>query len=104
MDIDRRYSYSNTIRLARDGSLIEGVSVYPNPVVSTVNLQLRTTRGGNYAVKIVDANGKLYYSSNRTLSAGASAVGIPVSNLAKGVYIITVQSADGKMTTMKFVK
>lgn len=93
-------SYSKIIRL----SLAEGkvhIYVSPNPVGNTITLYSPETIM-NAVVTIADTRGKTVYSAKQNLSAGNRTT-IDASALAKGMYIITVQSATGKQQ-LKIVK
>jgi len=74
-------------------------TLYPNPVVNTVELQ--TSAEGAKAITIRDMAGKTVYAGivNNTRNA------INVSNLPSGEYFITArESATGTSSTMKFIK
>lgn len=72
-------------------------SVYPNPVVDTFNVDLSSKfNASNLTVTITDLSGK-------TVKTFAAADSYNVSDLAKGVYLVTI--TDGKNTeTKKIVK
>ena len=72
------------------------VSVYPNPATDVLNIK---TLDGKMSVtsQIYDANGRLVLESTGT--------SINVSQLAKGVYNISIAGQDGnKLMTTKFIK
>ena len=72
-------------------------SVYPNPVVDTFSVDLSSKfNASNLTVTITDLSGK-------TVKTFAAADSYNVSDLAKGVYLVTI--TDGKNTeTKKIVK
>lgn len=104
VDIDGKYRYSNTIKLSRAGSGIVSLSAYPNPVVNTLNLHFVSSSSGNYNISITGVTGKQYYNGTYKATQGESVTGIPVNQLAAGVYMVTVKDAEGKTTILKFVK
>jgi len=103
-DVDGKLSYSNTIKLHYANGMVTGISVYPNPVVNTLNLHLNSITGGNYTVSITGVTGKQLYGSNYKLAQGESVISIPVSNLSAGVYVIAIKDINGKTNVIKFVK
>ncbi|RUA06999.1 MAG: hypothetical protein DSY38_03455 [Fusobacteria bacterium] len=73
------------------------VSLYPNPVVSRLNVSIESSKSFEYSVYSVDGSLAIYGQSK-----GDKAV-IDVSSLSKGVYFIKLK--DGKKYfTSKFVK
>jgi hypothetical protein len=81
------------------------IRVYPNPVVDITTLEInRTTNATAMLVIITDMQGKNVYT--KQLSAGAYSVKEPVnmSNIAKGVYLVTVHFSSQEKQTLKIVK
>jgi len=73
------------------------VSLYPNPVVSRLNVSIESSKSFEYSVYSVDGSLAIYGQSK-----GDKAI-IDVSSLSKGVYFIKLK--DGKKYfTSKFVK
>lgn len=71
-------------------------SVYPNPVVDTFNVNLSSKFASNVTVTVTDLAG-------RTVKTFGAADSYNVSDLSKGVYVVTI--TDGKNTeTKKIVK
>jgi len=77
------------------------VSLYPNPVHTTCNLQL-TTAAETIAVTIADAKGSVTMHKQLYLG-GASSTSLDVSTLASGMYFLTVQTNNSQQT-IKFIK
>ena len=95
IDENGAYTYSNVVRLNKQGKAV--FQIQPNPVInSTVNVY-----GNNMKfAKIYDVNGKLLL--NQTIT-NADQAQFKLNNLAKGVYMINVTSADGQTQTEKFI-
>lgn len=70
------------------------VFLSPNPVANTLSVYSPVSILGA-VIKINDLGGKTLYTSRQNLSAG-SKLTIDVSAFAKGMYIVTVQSAGNK--------
>ena len=78
--------------LALNSSVLEGVSVFPNPIKGEV-LNIEASKTAN--VSIVSTVGKLMYSGN----AGV----VSTQAWSKGVYVVVVEDA-GKKATFKVIK
>jgi hypothetical protein len=81
--------------------VVSKLSIYPNPVQSTVNVDLSNIQGnGNLTAKIYDIFGKLIMGTDIFASQLNE---INVENLATGVYVITVEDNDRLIGRNKFV-
>lgn len=83
----------STLSLAEATS--ESANVYPNPVSSTLTIELPSAEAQNATVSILDVTGKLVYTS--TLSESIST--IDVQNLVNGVYLLNIKSESVQSTT-----
>ena len=73
------------------------ITVYPNPAKASV-----TIKGNHIAtVEIIDNIGKMVGSS--TLHNAINPI-IPTINLSAGVYQLRIQTTDGKVNTVSFIK
>ncbi len=103
LDFNGAYTYSNTIAIA---PTIEGsfkvMSAFPNPATEVFNVQLYAESAENIAISIKSASGAVVYNSQETLKAGSNIVEIPVSDLARGMYMLTV--TDGSTDETEIVK
>ena len=78
----------------RDDGMVE---VYPNPVNSTLVLDLRNAGAGSHAVSISDLQGRILYNNAWELNSGGRIV-LDFSGFAPGNYIIRITSSDGVIT------
>jgi hypothetical protein len=78
-------------------SLIE---VYPNPASDKINLVVDAN--GEAIIRIMDLSGRIVFN-NTINSQGFDHVGIDVSHLIKGYYLVTVE-INGAVSQSKFVK
>ncbi len=69
------------------------LSVYPNPATDQVSVKYTAMRKGNYTIKLSDQYGRTVSEQQHSSVAGENTVSVPLSNLAKGIYSISV--ADG---------
>lgn len=76
------------------------VSFFPNPVKDFLHINMGVLNTSKYQVSIVDVNGKVVLE--KEISNPKLIESIPVSNLAKGMYLIKL-SADEKQVSKKIV-
>ncbi len=96
IDNDGRYEYSKSISLSRSRDITK-VKIFPNPSYNVISLT-GMEDAKNIKLVITDSMGKQIM--NRNLE---SANNIDISDIASGVYFLTVQS-DGEEITQRFVK
>ena len=97
VDKDGKYSYSEN-RLIKLSNT-QFVTVYPNPAHSTINIKIDKLIGIG-SIVITDLYGKQL--KQQPLSVGINT--IDVSHLAKGMYMVTTITEQGKQTEKVFVE
>ncbi len=89
VDYDGGYDYSETIaiRVAGDASA-NTVSIYPNPAIDDVNVDMSISQLSEVKISIWDANGKVVRDNvfMAQLEAGEHTRTIDISGLSAGVY------------------
>ncbi|NOT91995.1 LamG-like jellyroll fold domain-containing protein [Ferruginibacter sp.] len=96
-DMDNSYTYSRTIAVKNNNQLIS-MELFPNPVSSTLQVQLPSKQKETVNIFIADATGKIIYSKQMQLSEGNNAISIPVLHLPTGVYQFTFENTEGRQT------
>lgn len=81
----------------QDGSVIEGLSLYPNPV-SNGKVYISSKNDLNKEIIIFDVLGK------KTLQTTISSKELNVSSLTSGVYIIKINEGEASATRKLIVK
>ncbi len=79
------------------------ITLTPNPANEVAMLNIQSNENKNLDVQIFDLNGKVFSTRNAAVNAGENYIPLEISDLAKGIYLLTVKS-DGNVTTRKFVK
>jgi hypothetical protein len=92
------YLETNVALGVRDASFDNLISLYPNPVRSVLTIENATSQEID-TVSIYSINGSLVKQVNKSQNLET----ISVSDLASGVYFVTIQFND-KVVTKKFVK
>ncbi len=79
---------------------ISQITIYPNPANNNLILSSANI-AGKLTIEIFNIEGKFLKSEALSF---ANQTTIDVSNLKRGVYLLKIESADGIVTTKKFVK
>lgn len=77
--------------------------LYPNPVVSTLNITMQTKNTGTVNIRITDVAGRTVFEEKLQNSSSYFTRAINLSRLSKGTYIIELSSGN-EMQKGKFVK
>tara|TARA_B110000046_G_scaffold186018_1_gene231435 strand:- start:5016 stop:7148 length:2133 start_codon:yes stop_codon:yes gene_type:complete len=81
-----------------------GIKVYPNPLAGEATLELAAEAGQNYNVTLHNALGeKIADIHNGSLLASKNQIQWATDHLAKGMYILRIES-DGQIQAIKLVK
>jgi hypothetical protein len=86
-------------------SIAYNLSIYPNPVLDKLNLQLTSKNTTEKAtLKVIDVLGQVAYSGTVKVINGLNRYSIPLQNRKAGNYIIQLTNENGQITALKFVK
>ena len=84
-------------------TVVQNTSLYPNPAQDVVNLTFETEISGNTNLRILNMNGQVVYSEQRTMNAGINNVILNLSSLEQGSYILVLGDAQSA-SAVRFVK
>lgn len=74
-------------------------SPYPNPATSFTNIPVELSRSGEVIVKVYSMTGQLQFEKNQFTAGGEKTnIMLPTHKLSSGVYLVQVQSPEGKST------
>jgi hypothetical protein len=94
VDKDGRHSYSNVVKVNNTANASS--KVYPNPFVSTVQIEINTTVQYNAFIHLTDIQGKRLAFKKWNLVKGNNATSFDdIKHFAKGLYIVEVKTTDG---------
>lgn len=96
IDIDNRFTYSNTIKLHFNGSM--GLTVYPNPMEKEVSVNV--SGNGQSNLYIINAAGFVI----KRMRVTSQAFTINVESLGAGLYLFKLVGNDGYEEMVKVVK
>jgi len=77
--------------------------LFPNPASSSFKVKFAAPVTGKAAITVSDLGGKQLWNTQVTVDGNTSPE-IPVSNLAKGFYLVTVTTAQQGTLNFKFIK
>lgn len=105
VDFDGSYTYSEVVVVKQEGVQNEQISVYPNPVMDKLTIEIETLKGGAADVIITDITGKTISSLPINVIKGFNKYELNnTTNLTNGVYMITIVQNGQKVYNSKFVK
>jgi serine protease AprX len=85
------------------GTLTEKISIYPNPVAEHLFVSVTRNTAVNASIEIYSGSGQKVYSLPNQPVTGTQIFTIPVKQLSRGVYFVTVLINDKKAITKKVV-
>ncbi|HEY9114319.1 MAG TPA: T9SS type A sorting domain-containing protein [Bacteroidales bacterium] len=77
-------------------------SVFPNPASDFVSINFDSFGQQNVLISITDMNGRIILQKNISASSGKVSEKIEISELSKGVYVVSVQNND-RLSSRKIV-
>ena len=85
--------------LSVDEASLENFSLYPNPTTGIVNLEFITTASSKVAVSVYDLRGRKVAGKEFNNQGGTFKESFNYSSLNSGMYFITVNNGNRKVTT-----
>ncbi|HEU0063853.1 MAG TPA: T9SS type A sorting domain-containing protein, partial [Flavisolibacter sp.] len=75
-----------------DYSGVEGITVYPNPVINSLHISFFTSTAILQEFRIINLEGKPVMRKENTSRQGYNLFYIDISNLIRGMYILEINS------------
>jgi hypothetical protein len=91
------WSFDTTLGIS-DIPANEKIKLYPNPVSTILTIDNPFT--SNYQLKVINQLGQTVLEQ----SQNTSSISLDVADLSRGLYFLTITSADNKTQTIKFIK
>lgn len=82
---------------------LNAIAVYPNPTTGEARITFSATTAGQYAISIVDLQGRVITSTSGAAIEGNNTLDINLSNGSNGVYMIHLMHND-TLKTLRVVK
>jgi hypothetical protein len=81
------------------------LKLYPNPVINNLTISITDTVSGKYQFFLYDMLGKLIVSHTYDIIIGSQILTMPLTNMAKGIYILKVVDTKGnRVARQKIMK
>ncbi len=81
---------------------LSNINIYPNPATSNLNVELNSENEGQLNFRIVDMMGRTISTESVENFGGSLHHTINVSDLAKGIYMLSIESKQGS-SVKKFI-
>ena len=104
VDVDGKFTYSNVIMVRKEKKAISGISLSPNPVISSANATVRfdASRAAVVNLRIVDMAGRQVLAQQNNVSEGTNSIQVNnLNRLQPGIYIIQLVNGN-ELSTFKF--
>ncbi len=106
VDKDGRATYTDIVMVQKVEVGTFSANIRTNPIVNDLSLSVYMNEQSKVSVALINASGALLQSTERMLDKGENLINMPASNLAKGVYFVTIRDANHpeKQVTLKVIK
>lgn len=86
--------YGESTVSTRDGENGIGLALYPNPASEVIHVEFENPRGEAVSFTMTTVEGKIVASGNLHPFAGRNKLDVSVSELPRGIYILSVEVGD----------
>ncbi|GAB2811342.1 hypothetical protein GCM10027043_08470 [Ferruginibacter profundus] len=102
VDINNHSKLSNVVRIDGDKPLVIQVdAVFPNPAITTVNVEVNAPAKSKLTVYLVDNAGRIALQQDVTVETGKNIIPVDISKLANASYTLKVSTASGNTESFK---
>ena len=104
VDVDGKFTYSNVIMVRKEKKNLSGISLSPNPVISSTNATVRfdASRAAVVNLRIVDMAGRQVLAQQNNVTEGTNSIQVNnLNRLQPGLYIIQLVNGN-ELSTFKF--
>lgn len=86
------------------GSSLTGVALFPNPANEFSHVMINGNHSGKGWVRVTDITGRIVANYQIVLEKGVTPFTLQTSDLAPGQYMVSVETADGKLYNLPLIK
>ncbi|MFT3909099.1 MAG: T9SS type A sorting domain-containing protein [Ferruginibacter sp.] len=102
---DGKITYSDIVTLLNKNVGFEIISLAPNPVTDKASfLNIVSAQSQQINTRIIDVMGRSVYNKSQSLAAGSTQIELNLPNLSRGIYTIIINSTEGEVKKLRFVK
>jgi hypothetical protein len=98
VDKDGKAQYSQVVKVIVNNS-VTTLKLLQNPVKDNIALQVYVAQNETTAFTLTNVSGQMVFNKTYNLLSGKNFITVPVSNLSKATYYLTVHYKNGKQTT-----
>ena len=95
-----KFTFTTGTTIGIDEPAIQMTSLYPNPASDFINFSAQLLNSGKTIITLSDKLGRVAYTVTDKITGTSLNHSIPVTGLASGIYLLTIQ-VDGKMISRK---
>jgi hypothetical protein len=96
-------SVNLSCRDAGNGLTNMEVNAFPNPTNGRLTVKLNAPEASTYTLRLIDLLGKQIYAEYLPVSAGENIKELDLSDMAKGVYMLNIQSTSKDSQTLRII-
>ncbi|MFK7935942.1 MAG: PKD domain-containing protein, partial [Saprospiraceae bacterium] len=71
-----------------------GMKIFPNPITTVAQLHINSVQSTDYQMVISDVTGQVIQQSTVQIREGVQTIEVDMASFAKGIYVITMRSAE----------
>ncbi len=101
-DLDGKVTYSHVEDVYFGNDIV--IQVYPNPVQTTLTLDIQSPKSTWLQTKIIDVTGRIVRRTDLQVQAGQHQAELDVKDLADGIYQIEVSNGKSLNYIQSFLK
>jgi hypothetical protein len=95
-DLDGTVNYTSVVRSSCN-TTNDAVSLWPNPVIDIVTVQIVTANQSQAVIRVFDSKGALVRIQKAAVLPGTNQLRVDMGSLANGVYTLSIGWNNGKM-------
>jgi len=106
VDKDGRATYTDVVMVQKVEAGTFSANIRTNPIIADLSLSVFMNQQSKVRVALMNAAGAILQSTERMLDKGENLINMPASNLATGVYFVSIRDANNpaNQVTLKVVK
>lgn len=94
----------NSVSVGEELTMVENISIYPNPANQDATLNVVLTDSKSFDVMMLDITGKLVFNQNiSNTNIGENRVNIPVSEIENGIYFVRILFENNQSEIIKLM-
>jgi hypothetical protein len=98
------FTFSGAGNIYAQGISNDGITVAPNPVVSTGIVKINNVSGSGFTIKVFTIDGRLVLQQGGFLSKGSNQASMDMSRFPGGIYNLVAEMNDGNRKNILFIK